>query len=251
MPEGDAIHRAAASLRVLVGERVAAESPHPRGAATGVAAAIDGRRLEGVEAVGKNLVLHFEGGVVVRSHLRMNGRWRVQQRGAGVFGQPWLVLRGERWEAIQRNGPVLALETRFRARTGPDVLDDTVATGLLVARLRSVHPSRLVGEALLDQRVLSGIGNVWAVEALWQSGLSPWLPVVEASDPELVSLLDWVRGAMAASVAGRRAARAVYRRAGRPCGRCGEPIRSRGLGDANRTAYWCPGCQRGPWPAPA
>ena len=248
MPEGDAIHRAAAALRVLVGERVEAESPHPRGAATGVAAAIDGRRLEGVEAVGKNLVLRFEGGVTVHSHLRMNGRWRVQLRGTRLLGQPWLVLRGEKWEAIQRNGPVLALETRFRSRTGPDVLDGDVPTAALVARLRIVAPSRAVGEALLDQRVLAGIGNMWAAEAAWRAGLSPWLPLAEASDAELTELLDWVRGAMLASVTGRRGTRNVYRRASRPCRRCGGRIRSHGLGDANRTAYWCPGCQRGPSP---
>jgi endonuclease VIII len=249
MPEGDAIHRAAASLRVLVGERIEAESPHPRGAATGVAAAVDGRRLESVEALGKNIVLRFEGGVVVRSHLRMNGRWRVQPRGAGVLGSPWLVLRGGRWEAIQRHGPVLSLETRFRARLGPDLLDATVPVELLVARVRSAGSSRLLGDVLLDQRVLAGIGNMWAAEALWHARLSPWLPVADASPAELASLLEWVRGAMSASVEGRRDRRAVYRRAGRPCERCAEKIRSRGLGDSNRTAYWCPGCQRGPSPA--
>jgi endonuclease-8 len=250
MPEGDTIHRAAASLRVLVGERVEAESPHPRGVATGVAAAVDGRRLERVEAVGKNLVLRFEGGVVVRSHLRMNGRWRVQPRGAGVLGSPWLVLRSRRWEAIQRNGPVLTLDTRFRASLGPDVLDADVATPLLVARLRGAEAGRLLGDAILDQRVLSGVGNMWAAEALWHARLSPWLAAADATADELTELLEWVRAAMAGSVEGSRPGRAVYRRAGRPCGRCGEHIRSRGLGDANRTAFWCPGCQRGPSAAP-
>jgi endonuclease-8 len=250
MPEGDSIHRAAAALRVLVGERLEAESPHPRGAATGVAAAVDGRRLESVEAVGKNLVLRFEGGVAVHSHLRMNGRWRLQPRGAAVLGRPWLVLRGELWEAIQRNGPVLALETRFRGRLGPDVLDAAVSTGELVARLRAVEPGRALGEVLLDQRVLSGIGNMWAAEAAWQARLSPWIAVGDASDGELTELVGWVREAMRRSVRGGRSRRRVYRRAARPCERCGEPIRSRGLGDANRTSYWCPRCQRGPSPAP-
>jgi endonuclease-8 len=245
MPEGDAIHRAASELRVLVGDRVEAESPHPRGAATGVASAVDGRRLESVEAFGKNLVLRFEGGVVGHSHLRMNGRWRVQPRGAGVLGKPWLVLRGERWEAIQRHGPVLALETRFRAGLGPDVLDDAVDDGVLIARIRGAG-QRLLGEVLLDQRVVSGVGNMWAAEALWQGRVSPWLVAADAREPELALVVAWVREAMRASVAGRRSARSVYRLAGRPCGRCGDTIRSRGLGDANRTAYWCPGCQRGP-----
>src|SRR4029079_4215826 len=92
MPEGDSLHRAAARLRTLFGLRLTAPSPHPRGLVTGVAKAIDGRRLEGVEAVGKNLLLRFEGGVTVRSHLRMNGRWRVgpsgSDRGGGPVGRP-------------------------------------------------------------------------------------------------------------------------------------------------------------------
>jgi endonuclease-8 len=131
------------------------------------------------------------------------------------------------------------------------VLDGAVRTDVLVARIRTVEPRRTVGEVLLDQRVLSGIGNMWAAEAAWWARLSPWLPVAEASDGELAELLDWVRAAMSDSVAGRRSPRRVYRRASRPCERCGERIRSRGLGDDNRTAYWCPGCQRGPSPGGA
>jgi endonuclease-8 len=180
----------------------------------------------------------------------MNGRWRVQRRGAGIFGRPWLVLRGRHWEAVQRNGPVLTLETRFRSHLGPDVLDESVHTRAFVRRLRGGDPHRPLGEALLDQRVLAGIGNMWAAEALWHSRLSPWLPVADVSETELETSLAWVRQAMRDSVAGRRSRRAVYRRSGRPCARCGERIVSRGLGDANRTAYWCPGCQRGPSPSP-
>src|SRR5215510_15686376 len=93
MPEGDALHRAARRLQPLVGQRLEAESPHPRAAVTGVAERVDGLRLESVDAVGKNLLLRFEGGVVVRSHLRMRGRWFVRPRGAPTFGRPWLVLR--------------------------------------------------------------------------------------------------------------------------------------------------------------
>ena len=84
---------------------------------------------------------------------------------------------------------------------------------------------------------------MWMSEALWAVRLSPWLPLAEASDEELLEALQWARTAMRASVAGARPARAVYRRAGRPCGRCGTPIESRGQGDDNRTAYWCPACQ--------
>jgi len=248
MPEGDVLHRIAASLQVLVGERLEAEAPHPRAAATGVASAIDGKVLEGADAVGKHLLLRFEGGVTLRSHLRMSGRWRVQPRGAERVGQPWLVLRGREWEAVQWNGPVLALDAGPVGRLGPDVLGRGVQPSSLVARLRQSDGRRLLGEALLDQRTIAGIGNMWMAESLWQARVSPWLPVGEAGDEELTAALSWVQRMMRASVAGTRSMRSVYRRAGRPCPRCGARIVSRGLGDDNRTAYWCGRCQRGPRP---
>ena len=243
MPEGDALHRAAVRLQPLVGERVRAESPHPRGEATGVAQAVDGRVLEGVEAVGKHLLLRFEGGVVVRSHLRMNGRWRIGRRDAAVPGRPWLVLRGGGWQATQWNGPVLTLERRAVRRLGPDLLADETDVAAVVRRLRRERPSRLVGEVLVDQRVVSGIGNMWLAEALWHTRVSPWRTLAEVTDEELAHALAWARDAMREAVHGPRRPRMVYRRAGMGCRRCGTPIQSRGLGDANRTAYWCPGCQ--------
>lgn len=246
MPEGDALHRIAERLQVLVGERVEASSPHPRGLATNVARAIDGRVLESVEAVGKHLLLRFDGRVTVRSHLRMNGRWRIEPRGERpLAGRPWLVLRTEHWEATQWNGPVLAIDAeRTRRRLGPDLLADETTVEELAARVRAADPSRLVGDVLLDQRVVAGIGNMWLAEVLWHAAVSPWLPVGRLTDDELQEALTWARAAMRRSVAGERAARVVYRRAGRPCPRCGDPIRARGLGEMNRTAYWCERCQR-------
>ena len=243
MPEGDSLHRAAARLQPLVGLRLAATSPHPRGLVTGVAKAIDGRRLEGVEAVGKNLLLRFEGGVTVRSHLPMNGRWRVGRVGSTGAGRPWLVLRGETIEATQWNGPVLTLDQRPLRTLGSDLLADRTEPEALVPRLRASGPDRPLGEALQDQRLVAGIGNMWMSETLWAVRLSPWLAVGRATDAELVAALVWARSAMRAAVAGARGSRQVYRRAGRPCPRCGTPIESRGQGDDNRTAYWCPSCQ--------
>jgi endonuclease-8 len=243
VPEGDALHRVAARLQALVGEQIEAESPHPRGQATGVAPVVDGRRLESVEAVGKHVLLRFEGGVVLRSHLRMSGRWRLDPRGRERRGLPWLVLRGGGWEATQWNGPVLTLEARPVRRLGPDLLADETEVGDVLSRLRGSDPSRLVGEALVDQRLVSGIGNMWLAEALWHACLSPWRTVGSASNEELMAALEWAREHMRASVAGTRGRRVVYRRAGRPCPRCSTPISSRGLGETNRTAYWCPACQ--------
>ena len=241
MPEGDSLHRAAERLRVLEGEVIAAEAPHPRSAVLGVAERIDGRRLEHVEAIGKNLLLTFEGGLVLRSHLRMRGRWHVQQAGGRIIGTPWLVLRGSRWEAVQRNGPVLELGRRGVDRLGADIMAQPPALDEMVARLRATDQRRQIGEALLDQRLVAGIGNLWRAEALFASSTSPWLPLADISDEALLSVLSTAAALMRA----RRGPRFVYRRAGLPCRRCGARVLSRLQGDHARRAYWCPTCQKG------
>jgi endonuclease-8 len=245
MPEGDALHRAARRLQPLVGQRVAVEAVHPRARSLGVAERIDGRVLEGAEARGKNLLLRFEGGYVLRSHLRMNGSWRVVPTGEAVTGAPWLVLRGREAQAVLRGGAVLELTDRATRRLGPDILDDPPDLDAMVARLRAADPRRELGEALLDQRLVAGIGNVWRAEALWRTELSPWRTLGATSDDELRAVLAEASGLMRSALDGRRVGRVVYRRAGRPCPRCGGTIGSRGQGDDNRIAYWCPGCQRG------
>jgi endonuclease VIII len=250
MPEGDALHRAADRLRVLEGEVVSVETPHPRAAVLRLAERLDGLRLERVRAVGKNLVLDFEGGLVLRSHLRMRGRWRVEAAGTEPFGTPWLVLRGRVRQAVLWNGPVLEL-TRGRspavARLGPDVMADPPDLDGMVGRLRTTRQSREVGEALLDQRLVAGIGNKWKAEALHAASISPWRRLSELGDAELRGLLGDAARLMQAPQARRR----VYRRAGRPCPGCGTRIRSFPQGDDARIAYWCPACQAGTSPAGA
>ena len=258
MPEGDSLHRAAQRLQVLVGEPVEVETPHPRAAVKGLAERLDGRRLEQVEAVGKNLLLHFEGGLVLRSHLRMKGRWRLERRGTvarpedrGRFqrppgtGKPWLVLRGAEHEAVLWNGGVLELVgVRGAPRLGPDILGEPPDYETMLARLRA-EPEREVGDALLDQRLVAGIGNVWKAEALWEAHVSPWRRLEEVDDSELRAVLEAAHTLMQTSVEGPRPARHVYRRAGRLCPRCGGIVRSAPQGADARTAYWCPGCQVG------
>lgn len=248
MPEGDSLHRAARRLQVLVGERVAVETPHPRAAARLSAERLDGRRLLGVEAVGKNLLLSFEGGLVLRSHLRMSGRWQVRPAGSPRRGRPWLVLQCADHEALLWNGPVLELAARGIHRLGPDILAEPPELDRMVANLRRQHASRELGDALLDQRVVAGIGNVWKAESLWRAQVSPWRRLGDTSDEELERVLAEAARLMRASLHAGREERLVYRRAGRPCPRCGEAIRSRGQGDDNRTAYWCARCQRGEGP---
>ena len=241
MPEGDALHSAAERLRVLEGEVVNATSPNPRAAALGIAEQIDGKRLERVEARGKNLLLRFEGGLVVRSHLRMNGRWHVQPATREVLGRPWLVLRTADWQAVQRNGPVLELGTRRLSRLGPDIMLDPPPTGAMVERLRGANQNRELGEALLDQSLVAGIGNKWKAEALFEARLSPWSPLRDVPNAALEALL----ATASALMRGPRRRNRVYRRAGRPCSRCGATIRSYPQGEHVRTAYWCPACQGG------
>ncbi len=247
MPEGDSLHRAADRLQVLAGQRVEVETPHPRAAAKGLAERLSGRTLEGVEAVGKNLLLRFEGGLVLRSHLRMTGRWRIEPKGARRAGRPWLVLRGDELEAVLWNGPVLELvkDGGRLAHLGPDILERPPAFDEMIERFRAEPRTRAVGDALLDQRLVAGIGNMWKAEALWDARVSPWRPLGDVSDLELRATLDAAARRMRAGVDDVRPLRHIYRRAGRACGRCGTVIRSHPQGEAARIAYWCPGCQRG------
>jgi endonuclease-8 len=250
MPEGDSLAKSARQLQVLVGEQVEVETPHPRAAVKRLVERLDGRRLLSVEAVGKNLLLHFEDGVVLRSHLRMSGRWQVRARGSKLVGRPWLVLRGAEREAVLWNGPVLELDDRPVRRLGPDILDQPPDLEAMIANLRRDR-RRAVGDALLDQRLVAGIGNVWKAEALWEARVSPWRPVAAVSEDELRAVLQAAHELMTASVGTGRQRRQIYNRAGRGCRRCGTPIEARGQGDANRTAYWCPRCQAGEGPETA
>ena len=244
VPEGDTLHRAARRLQVLVGQRIEASSPHPRAQAERVAETVDGRVLESVEAIGKNLLLRFEGGVVVRSHLRMTGRWSLRPRGEARAGRPWLVLRGERAEGVLWNGPILELHARAIGRLGPDILERPPRIEAMLARIARADPTRTFGETLLDQTLVAGIGNMWLAETLWSASLSPWRRLAEVGEDDRRRALETAAELMRASVdGGRDGPRRVYRLAGRPCPRCGTRIESYGLGDDNRTVYWCPGCQ--------
>ena len=244
MPEGDSLHRAAQRLQALVGQCVEVETPHPRAAVKRLPERLDGRRLDGVEAVGKNLLLRFEGGLVLRSHLRMKGRWRLEPRGASRVGKPWLVLRGEVHEAVLWNGAELELVgPRGAPRLGPDILGDPPDFETMLARLRTA-PERELGDALLDQRLVAGIGNLWRAEALWEARVSPWRRLDEVADDELRTVLESAHRLMRTALDGRRSPRQVYRRVGRPCPRCSVPVRSAPQGDHARIAYWCPECQK-------
>jgi endonuclease VIII len=259
MPEGDTILRAANRIRPLLEGAVPDEirTPQPRHAADRWPQRLGGRRVERVDAYGKHLFLRFEGGLTLHSHLRMNGAWAVYPHGARWRRSPrraWLVVRTGDAEVVEFDGPVLELMTEARTRSdprlralGPDLLAADFAPAHFLARLRADDQTRSIGDALLDQRNVAGIGNIWKAEGCWGAGIDPWRRVAEVSDEEAVAIVENARPRMLASATGgadERAERHVYRRDGRPCPRCGATIRARGQGDDNRTTWWCPGCQR-------
>jgi endonuclease VIII len=251
MPEGDALHLAARRLQALVGQSVEVETPHPRAAVKQLAPLLDGRRLESVEAVGKNLLLRFDGGLVLRSHLRMKGRWRVLPRDAPLLGTPWLVLRGDEQAAALWGGSVLELDRGVARRLGPDILAEPPDLDAMLRNLRAERQERPVGDALLDQRRVAGIGNLWKAEALWEAQVSPWRQLGDVSAEELRAALEAAHRLMRGRLDGVRGRARVYRRKRQPCPRCGTAIRSWPQGDGARMAYWCPRCQAGEEPAGA
>jgi endonuclease-8 len=250
MAEGDTILRAARRLdAALTGETVAASAPNPRGRAASIER-LDGRRLDRVTSHGKNLLLHC-GDLVLHSHMGMNGSWHVYPRGAR-WRKPrraaWAVLVGEGTEAVQFGGPTLRLipADRLRrdsqlARLGPDILAPELDLDAVVSGLRAA-PARTLGDALLDQTLVAGIGNIFKSEACFAAHVDPWRQLADLGDDELRAVLAAARTQMLEAVASGRHTYAVYR-ARRPCLVCHGRISSRGQGDANRTTYWCPRCQ--------
>jgi endonuclease VIII len=260
MPEGDTILRAAKRIRPVLEGAVPEEilTPQARHARDRWPERLRGRAVTTVDTHGKHLFLRFEGDLVLHSHLRMTGAWAVYRHGARWRRAPrraWLVIRARGHEVVEFDGPVLELMTEGRTRfdqrlaaLGPDVLaEPAFDEAAFLRRLRADDPTRAIGDALLDQRILAGVGNIWKAEGCWGAELDPWRRVCEVSDAEALAVIAHVRPRMlAAAGASRKDAgdRRVYDRAGRPCARCGETIRARGQGDDNRTTFWCPGCQR-------
>jgi endonuclease VIII len=211
-----------------------------------------GQRITRIDTYGKHLFLHFEGALVLHSHLGMSGYWSVLPERPASRGTRLVLRSGAQW-VVQRHGPTLELlsegRTRFDQRLtglGPDVLAPEFDAEWFVARLRGDDQTRSLGDALLDQRNVAGIGNIWKAEGCWEARLDPWRPVSHLSDAEALAVIDAVRPRMLRSA--QRGPRSieprVYNHAGRPCPRCGARILDRGQGDANRPTYWCPGCQR-------
>ncbi len=261
MPEGDTIFRTATSLRRwLTGRRVTE--------ATSSVGGIDARRLidrrvEGVNALGKHLLIHFSGDLVVHSHMRMTGSWHVYptgERWRRPAGQARLVLEAGARSAICFNAPVVELLAArdvarhpVLRRLGPDLLVPGAADRFVGARARArVRASPTVGELLLDQQVMAGIGNLYRCETLFLCALDPWTPSLAVSDGTLDELMGTASRLMAANATAGNGIRRfdgpagltwVYRRGGLTCRRCGTVVARAMLGRQARSLYWCPGCQ--------
>jgi endonuclease VIII len=263
VPEGDTIHKAAGRLRpALAGATlVGFEAPRLRGDRPR-----PGTRIDDVEARGKHLLVHFDDGLTLRTHLRMTGSWhlyRVGERWQKPAHLARVTLEVDTgWVAVCFAAPVV--ETHHRAvglpdplaRLGPDLCrpdgsDDEVLATVLERLAALSGPETEVGDALLDQRVAAGIGNVYKSEACFAVGVDPFTPVVEldvASRHRLWATASRQLRANLGSAERRTHERglAVYGRRGQPCHRCGTPVRMARQGEAARSTYWCPSCQRRP-----
>jgi endonuclease-8 len=258
VPEGDAVWRAARRLHEALAGRVLTRCDVrvPRFAT----ANLTGQTVTEAISRGKHLLIRTDAGVTVHTHLRMDGSWRVRPASERVPGDHRirLILGNSTWQAVgYLLGIVEILPTAEEPATvgylGPDLLGPDWDPAEAERRLRA-DPSRPVGEALLDQRNLAGIGNIFATEVLFLRGLSPWRPVEEVSDLRALvelgqRLLDANKeraGIITTGVARRGEETWVYGRAGRPCRRCGTPIRrtEQGAAGEERLRFWCPACQR-------
>ena len=258
MPEGDTLHRTAAGLRpYLVGRTVTAARTGGPGAVPQIERVV-GKEIRSVEALGKNLLIRFDGDLELRTHLRMNGSWhryRPGERWRRPPSRARLVLEVPGAVAVCFDAPVVELfEVRAEAfhpalgSLGPDVLAPDFDAAEAVRRLRSPERRDLsISAALLDQRALAGIGNIWRNETLFTERVDPLGRVADLDDDTLGRLVATARRLLTASAGiapGRSAPMQVYRRTGRPCPRCGTAIQSDQLrGESPRTTYWCPTCQ--------
>jgi len=273
MPEGDTIFRAARTLhRALSGKPVVRfESVLPGLTRVDEDRPLAGRIVEQVRSVGKHLLMQFSGDLVLRTHMKMNGSWHIYRPGER-WQQPRLAMRvlvaTADFEAVGFSIPVAEfLTTRELERhrelraLGPDLLAGGFDAEAAFARARE-RPEVEIADALLNQRVMAGVGNVYKSEVLYACRVNPFTLVAHITDADLTCLIDTARRVLLANVSTglapmttytgyRRTTRrddpaerlAVYGRARMPCRRCGTPIAVKAQGPDARLTYWCPGCQ--------
>jgi endonuclease-8 len=257
MAEGDTIHRAARALQDALGGKpiVDVSVPNPQSPLRRQGHRVErlrGSTMTMAGARGKHLLLHFDCDLVLHSHLGMRGSWRIRPAGetSAKDRRAWIVLSVAGTDAVELDGSHLSLMTEAELRSdprlrtlGPDVLGPGFDAPTGLAKLRATDQARQLGEALLDQRVLSGIGNIYKCEGCWSARIDPWLALADLDDDEVRRVVIEIAALMRYGLETGRTPRSIYRRAGQPCPRCGARIQARGQGDANRTTYWCGSCQ--------
>jgi endonuclease-8 len=261
MPEGDSLYRFAARLRkALQGQTVAAARAHGPGPVPQVERLV-GAAVTGVRSQGKNVLISFDNGLALRGHLRMYGTWHVY-----APGQAWskperearLVLEVPGAVVVNFSAPVIELieeralsQHRPIAGLGPDLLDDAFDAGEAFRRLRAPERAALtIGDAIMDQQAMAGVGNIWKHETLFRCGLNPWRLVSELEDADLRGVIETARQLLRASVGKPnslglrgRPAMYVYQRSRFSCRRCHARLRAARQGLDIRHTTWCPRCQ--------
>jgi endonuclease-8 len=262
LPEGDTIHRWAQRLdAALTGRRVTRFELRrdPRGNRLPA----PGTVITGVEARGKHLLLHFDDGATLHTHMELHGRWDVYRRGerwhrpahtarvvigvddgtsAVCFAAPIVELRREGRASAPTRG------SRALAALGPDLCDATPDLAEVARRLDASDPAQTIGDALLDQRIAAGIGNVFKSEVCWAERVHPFTALAHVDAPTRRALYATAHAMLRANLGpGRRVTYrgglAVYGKQGTPCPRCRTPIEQEYGGDTDRTTFWCPTCQ--------
>ena len=259
MPEGDTIFRAATALRKAVegarvvrfrSERLEARPP------------LEGQLIALIEARGKNLIVHFEDGRALRTHMKMTGSWHLYRSGEKWQKPGWqarvAIVADNGFEIVCFNAPVVELLSAGQllaelGSLGPDATTDHFDAAEALQRLRALAETP-IGEALLDQRALAGLGNVIKSEVLFIERQDPFRPVSALSDEQLGKLIaEGHRVLVRNRAGGPRVTREsldgerhwVYGRSGKPCRVCGAPIELRRQGAQGRSTYYCPRCQCG------
>jgi endonuclease-8 len=260
MPEGDTIHRAASALRTALAAKPMVRFDAPRLVGPTPQA---GRVLERVESHGKHIEMVWDDNLVLHTHMRMTGSWHLYRRGEKwrkPYQQMSVAIETGDWVAVCFNAPVVEtyrLPDKRRhpgmGRLGPDLCKPETNLNTVVNLLLSFPDGATpVGEVLLDQRVMCGVGNVYRCEVLWAQELSPFAPVAALSEHDAVGLVNTAANMLRSNLnhtkritaPGVKGGQAVYGRNGQPCHRCGETIECRRMGEHNRILYWCRGCQQ-------
>jgi endonuclease-8 len=275
MPEGDTIFRTARALgRALAGKPITAfRSTYPNLTRFNDDTPLAGRLVECVEARGKWLLIHFSGGAALATHMLMSGSWHIYRHGER-WQQPRtnmrIAIENSDYVAVGFRVPVAemhsaeSLKRHSRIpRAEADVLNAGFDAAEAVRRLRA-RGGEAVGDALLDQRVMAGVGNVFKSEICFVTGVHPFRKVFDLTEDQAQAMVAAAQRLLAANVledsgeaivtyGGRKrrtthesdpgASLWVYGRKGEPCRRCGEPVRRRLQGPDARVTFWCPHCQ--------